>query len=523
MADEFPDFWKSASGCLDFSLRECYLAARESPLKLICFLKKHRLALSLYAEPDDVDKAIAIAPNFHTEPEVISRLMSVSTTMKAMFKSCWLVCARTNYITEVKRQLVVLEKEDFRPDYTERFLIIISQEADKLRAEGHKRCKNMFDGEVALCSAEHIPMTYDYAGDEGEMLFWSRVKTILCNSRQKPAFPWLELFWEKGSFELAPETLVIDEAVLKPVEELWALTLELFQDRPSSLEHMTKTLRKNFDYLCSYHRSIKIDMAFLDHVAPKLLVDKVTEALMACFTLAEGVDVDFGAVAAKLQKVRWGNLVGAMSDLQQEEIAGVVTHVDNLANGFGPKDITSHSALTRKIFDKALSKVHVQVTDKKKLPVLYEVNKKAKGPWVLFGTMAIRELFKRTEERFWGNDPTLQLTDFKVFKRFNWIFTPEERMRMQIWTQKITEILLGVPKKCLKAPDSPQQDEDEDEGDDQPTFGEPCIAEGATSSSSTGVTAGEVLTAKQNDPSKDAENMKKMKDGIARFFKPQKA
>ena len=49
--------------------------------------------------------------------------------IRVMFKSCWLVCARAKYLREVKRELVVLENEDFQQEHTDRFLDIVSKEA----------------------------------------------------------------------------------------------------------------------------------------------------------------------------------------------------------------------------------------------------------------------------------------------------------------------------------------------------------------------------------------------------------
>ena len=142
-------------------------------------------------------------------------------------------------------------------------------------------------------------------------------------------------------------------------------------------------------------------------------MENVIAELMACVAPTQGDEVEYAVVAAKLQKVRWNKLVSAMSPVQQEEFEGIVTHMDNLAKGCGPQDISSHSTLTKQVCEKALSVYQVKVTDKKKLPASFDGKKKAKGPWVLCGQLAPRAQYKTVEERFFANDVNLSLGDFK--------------------------------------------------------------------------------------------------------------
>ena len=188
MAADFPLYWRCAATALDCSLRKAFEAQRETPLKLGCFLRKHRGALSLWGDPDDVQAAIDISPQFADIPGTISRLTASCSTLKVMFKSCALVCARADYRQSVRAALAVLEGEDFAPEYTERFRKIADEGALQLREEGHKRCKNKFEGEVVLAECQ-VPMVYVFAGDESDTLFWARVKTIVANSQQRPLFP----------------------------------------------------------------------------------------------------------------------------------------------------------------------------------------------------------------------------------------------------------------------------------------------------------------------------------------------
>jgi hypothetical protein len=64
--------------------------------------------------------------------------------------------------------------------------------------------------------------------------------------------------------------------------------------------------------------------------------------------------------------------------------------------------------------------------------------------------VVVRATHKMIEERFMKNDMNLELPELKVFKTFNWILTECERMRMQVWTQAITERLTAKKTKMLK-------------------------------------------------------------------------
>ena len=86
MAADFPLYWRCAATSLNYSLRKAFEAQRETTLKLSCFLRKHRGALSLCGDADDVQTAIHISPQFADVPDTISSLVASCSTLKVMFK-----------------------------------------------------------------------------------------------------------------------------------------------------------------------------------------------------------------------------------------------------------------------------------------------------------------------------------------------------------------------------------------------------------------------------------------------------
>jgi len=268
---KFPEHWQVVSAQCDLALRSVFEGIAESTVKTKIFLKKHKLSLAVFTEQETLDEAIAANGKYIQIPQVVAKLMGCSQTFQAMFQTSWLACSRELFISEVYDHLKTLEHESFAPDHVEQFMQLMESLSHNMRSEGHKRCKQTWPSHLRL-GTEDVPMSYTYAGDEYEGIFWARVKTILINTRQHRALPWEDLFWPKGTLTGVPVALMFADAVLEPLEGVRAELFAHFEGkRNMPLAQMIKDVRKLYDDLHYNHRSIEIDMAFLEHKSEALL------------------------------------------------------------------------------------------------------------------------------------------------------------------------------------------------------------------------------------------------------------
>ena len=246
---------------LDESLLGLYEEIRESPLKLCSFLKRRKFALSVFSSMKDIDEAIGCKGKFATIPRTVARLMMDSKTMKSMFTSTWLECSRVIYVETVKGGLVALENEEFATDHDERFQNLLEVLSDRLRADGHRRGRNKWSTKIEIYG-EHVPVTMEFAGDEGEFLYWGRVCTIVANTKQYPVYPWVELLFDAGTLE--------------PLEVLKDNIMEVI-GTTRSLEKMISLMATRYEEFKEFHSSFELEMSFLENRAMVVLKQKVRE------------------------------------------------------------------------------------------------------------------------------------------------------------------------------------------------------------------------------------------------------
>lgn len=218
---------------------------------------------------------LATEGRFAQVPHVVSRCINSCEVMRTMLATAWLPCSREIYREKMQQQLKDLEGGDFEMDRGELCARFMAEEAKRLRHEGHVRGRHRWDAKVPRFSAE-VPLSLDFAGDEYEMCYWARVRSIAVNTNQlQPLLPWELLLCPPGSAEGVPVALHLPAEVLEPLGPLRAAMHALLNENVTSLSDMCKLMRKNQSELVDCHRSAKLDLAFLEHKAEGMLKEKV--------------------------------------------------------------------------------------------------------------------------------------------------------------------------------------------------------------------------------------------------------
>ena len=153
------------------------------------------------------------------------------------------------------------------------FKAMMEDGSRKLRAEGRRRGKHKWQGVVSMF-LEKVSVQSEYAGDDWELLYWGRIKTILVNTRQMDLHPWEELLFPRGCFENVPTQLKLPETILEPLEGL-SESVKAMIGNTVALADMIKIMRRNSVELKESHRSFNLDLAFLEQRAEQLLDEKV--------------------------------------------------------------------------------------------------------------------------------------------------------------------------------------------------------------------------------------------------------
>ena len=153
------------------------------------------------------------------------------------------------------------------------FDTMLKEFSNGLRSDGHSRGENKWSSAVDLF-AEATPTCVTYAGDEGEFVYWARLKTICLNSRVRVPLPWEELLFAPGCFENVPSTMSIPGEVLEQFDLLRDNIFELLNGGPHTLADMIKIMRKSYDELLELHPSFELDISFLENKAAAVLKKK---------------------------------------------------------------------------------------------------------------------------------------------------------------------------------------------------------------------------------------------------------
>lgn len=263
---------------LDASLCWCYEEMVETETKNSRFLQRMQKELSLFAGQDDIALLVGANGAYTERPHSVALVMEACETGRAVFASAWLSCSRQIFLDRARQGLADLERMDYADDHNEAFKKMMDQEVQKLRSEGHKRGKNKWHGMVLMHGVE-LNITYDFAGDELDMMYWARVKTIACNSQEIEPMPWEQVLIPKWSIGQCPAHLKLPGSVLEPLRKLREALVDMLDGRSLTLAEMTRVMKKNCDELMDVHRSFLLDMTFLETKADDFLRPRVPEGL----------------------------------------------------------------------------------------------------------------------------------------------------------------------------------------------------------------------------------------------------
>ena len=136
---------------------------------------------------------------------------------------------------------------------------------------------------------QELQFHVDFPGDEAELQFWARVKTIAINASQLfPLLPWEEHIVVPSSLPAVPVAMALPDSVLNELSILRMTQHELLSQNGENktLEDCIRLMRKHTDQLQGDHVSFRLDMAFLEQSADKLLRTKVIVDAILLFSLA---------------------------------------------------------------------------------------------------------------------------------------------------------------------------------------------------------------------------------------------
>jgi hypothetical protein len=151
----------------------------------------------------------------------------------------------------------------------------MEQETHRLRAEGHQRGKLKWHCDVSMFGIG-VPMTFDFAGDEWEMMYWARIKTIVVNSGLVQPLPCEELLIAPGSVDNCPLHMKLPEELVKPLIVVRETVMELMGGtKKHSMADMIRLMRKHASELTDLHRSFLSDLSFLEAKDQELLKTRV--------------------------------------------------------------------------------------------------------------------------------------------------------------------------------------------------------------------------------------------------------
>ena len=89
---------------------------------------------------------IAVRCQFEEAAGAIGRCLHSSQVGRALFVNVWLTCSRKLFLEEVKKRVVMLDKEAWSEDHYERAQAGIADMAGTLKADGHKKGRNSWTG-----------------------------------------------------------------------------------------------------------------------------------------------------------------------------------------------------------------------------------------------------------------------------------------------------------------------------------------------------------------------------------------
>jgi hypothetical protein len=267
----YPKHWEIVKAQLDDALRTIYEDLADSKIKIQSFLLRRSSALMAFHSDKDLKEVNAAKGKYKDIPQLIAKLMGESRTAQALFNGVWLHCSRSIFLDEVKKKLAEIEAGDFKDHLV--FDTMLKDFSKGLRSDGHSRGKNKWSSAVDLF-AEATPICVTYAGDEGEFVYWARLKTIGLNSRVRVPLPWEELLFAPGCFENVPSTMSIPGEVLEQFDLLRDNIFELLNGGPHTLADMIKIMRKSYDDMLELHPSFELDMSFLENKADAVLKRK---------------------------------------------------------------------------------------------------------------------------------------------------------------------------------------------------------------------------------------------------------
>ena len=119
----------------------------------------------------------------------------------------------------------------------------------------------------------------DDAKNIWDLLFWSRIETLLVNSGQVAAYPWASLLYSPGSLAGVPSEVRMPESLLAKLEILRTNVEAHFESRIWSMEEMVTHARKNAAELSEHHWSFCIHAAFMQKKAVEVLRSKASSSI----------------------------------------------------------------------------------------------------------------------------------------------------------------------------------------------------------------------------------------------------
>ena len=286
--DLAPQF-KVISSWLDEGVTEEWSGRAETSLKISSFLRSMRSALLCWHDSSDIDRLIQLKKNFKAEPQLVARFMEQSGCGAEIFDSVWLGCSFEMFLQGVRQAVESAETNKFEESFCELALSTIENLKERLATHGCRDGVSEFPLTVVFLGVE-MKMPAMSANTCADLVWWSRIRSIVANSRQVAPLRHEELLVPQKSLASTPHFPVSDDQVA--AVELYRENAgdHLEKEKVKTVGDMADALEKWEEELTEYHVSARLDVHYLRFHAEGILTAKAARpALPYAYKLLHSV------------------------------------------------------------------------------------------------------------------------------------------------------------------------------------------------------------------------------------------
>ena len=193
-----------------------------------------------------------------------------------MISASWAIFSK-----EAKKELDEIESRDYEEEAVALGRAKIETLCAQLKAEGHVRGIAKWAATLSFCGLQ-ITCEMDFAGDEFDLLFWARVRTLWLNGRLGPTMRYERLLVDKMALEDVPTEIVVPQFLSDEVTVL-EQNIEEHCDGCASLVDMCNAVLKNQKEFMEHHCSAALDVSFCEQKAAEVM--RATAPLLFEFVL----------------------------------------------------------------------------------------------------------------------------------------------------------------------------------------------------------------------------------------------